>query len=113
MGTLFERVLSTSEDGNDKLSIHIVQSLMSELGTGRLTAAEAATIMQLTPSQIIDYTRVLTAALSSTNQQAFSSRVFSYLILAENRSRSGVNGGLDAYGVESNFWLMIAQEGAR
>lgn len=113
MTTLFERVLSSSEDGSDKLSIHIVQALMSELSVGRLTADKAAAIMQLTPAQTVDYTRVLTAALGSTNQQAFSSRVFSYLVLAENRNRKVIGGQLDNYGVEANFWNMVDAEAAK
>jgi hypothetical protein len=113
MTTLFERVLSTSEDGSDKISIHMVQSLMSELSVGRIVIAEAEAIMSLTPAQAADFTRVLTAALSSSNQAVFSQRVFNYLILAENRNRAGINGGLDSYGVESNFWLMVDAEVAK
>lgn len=113
MQTLFERVVNNSEDGSGKLSVHMVQALMSEVSTGRLTLDEAATVMQLTIGQKSDYQRVLVAALSASNSGVFYQRVFNYLVLAENRNRVVVGGNLDSYGIESNFWAMVDAEATK
>tara|TARA_R110000787_G_C13395498_1_gene443015 strand:- start:1241 stop:1579 length:339 start_codon:yes stop_codon:yes gene_type:complete len=112
MPTLFERVLSNSEDGNDKISIHLVQSLMSELGINRLTVPQCVGIMGLDAAQTSDFIRVLTAALSSTNKAIFAQRVFAYLLLGEN-ARRAKDGGLSEYLVEANFWLMVDAEAVK
>jgi hypothetical protein len=109
MPTLFERVLSNSENGNNKISIHLIQSLMVELGVGRLTVPQCVSIMGLDALQTDDFIRVLTAALQSTDKAIFAQRVFAYLLLGENSNRA-VDGGLAPYRVESNFWIMIDAE---
>ena len=112
MSTLFQRVLSNSEDSGDKISIHLIQSLMSELGIDRLTVPQCVGIMGLDEPQTTDFIRVLTAALQSTNKAIFAQRVFAYLLLAENSNRA-FNNGLDSYLIESNFWLMIDAEAVK
>ena len=109
MATLFERVLSNSEDGSEKISIHMIQSLMVELGIDNLTVPQCVGIMGLDAAQTTDFIRVLTAALSSTNKAIFAQRVFAYLLLGENASRAQ-DGGLASYLVEANFWTMIDAE---
>lgn len=111
MVTLFQRIISNDEN-NDKIGIHMVQSLMSEIGAGRITPVQAAEIMGITIEQTTDYVNVLTAALQSSNPVKFSARIFNYLFLAEN-ARRAVNDGLDGYLLESNFWAMVSVEAAK
>jgi hypothetical protein len=112
MPTLFERVLSNSEDGSDKISIHLIQSLMVDLGIENLTVPQCVGIMGLDSAQTNDFIRVLTAALTSTNKAIFAQRVFAFLLLAENARRAKDN-GLASYLLEANFWLMIDAEAAK
>ena len=87
MPTLFQRVLSNSENNNDKIPIHLIQSLMSELGVDRLTVQQCVDVMGLDAAQTNDFMRVLTAALSSSNKAMFAQRVFAYLLLGENSGK--------------------------
>jgi hypothetical protein len=109
MPTLFERVLSNSEDNNDKIPIHLIQSLMSELGIDRLTVQQCVDVMGLDAEQTNDFIKVLTAALASSNKAIFAQRVFAYLLLGENSGRAKSD-DLDRYRIESNFWNMINAE---
>jgi hypothetical protein len=112
MRTLFERVLYRGEINNDKISIHLIQSLMAELGVDRLTVPQCVGILGLTEAQTDDFIRVLTAALQSNNKAIFAQRVFAYLLLGENSHRA-VNNGLESYLIEANFWAMIDAEAVK
>ena len=107
--TLFERVTYGGDTQGVKISIHMIQSLMSELASQRLSISDCVLILDLDESQSTEFSTVLTKAMSASNAQNFASKVFGYLILANNTNRDK-SGTLDAYLVESNFWLMVDQE---
>ena len=107
--TLFERVTYSGDTQGVKISIHMIQSLMSELASQRLSISDCVLILDLDESQSTEFSTVLTKAMSASNAQNFASKVFGYLILANNTNRDE-SGTLDAYLVESNFWLMVDQE---
>ena len=110
MTTLFERILSTSEDGADKISIHMIQSLIIEFRAGALTRPQVVGILALTPAQEADLVTIYQALTSATNKQAFWQRVFAHLLLGESSYRARDN-GLAGYLIEVNFWTMISDEG--
>jgi hypothetical protein len=112
MLTLFERVLFKGEINDEKISLHVIQSLMAELGVDRLTVAQCASIMALTEPQTNDFMRVLSAAYQSSNKAIFTQRVFAYLLLGENCHRAA-NNGLSGYLIEANFWAMIDSEAVK
>lgn len=106
MPTLFERVTGVNlDDSSERIGIHSIQSLMSEMRRGDVTYTEATSYLNLTESQKVDFMKVLTAAETATNELAFSSRVFNFLSLAEQ--------GFDRCTKEVNFWNMINSEAAR
>lgn len=105
--TLFERVAGI--DKENKISIHLIQSLMTELGGGRRSLSDVDGILGLTTQQSQDFARVLTAGHSSTNGAVFAQRIFAYLLLAESSYRAK-NNGLASYLVEVNFWDMVDAE---
>ena len=109
MTTLFDRVVYKGEEDGVKISIHLIQSLMSELTSQRLSISDCVLILDLDESQSTEFSTVLTKAMSASNAQNFASKVFGYLILANNTNRDK-SGTLDAYLVESNFWLMVDAE---
>ena len=107
--TLFERVTYGGDTQGVKISIHMIQSLMSELASQRLSISDCVLILDLDESQSTEFSTVLTKAMSASNAQNFASKVFGYLILANNINRDE-SGTLDAYLIESNFWRMVDTE---
>ena len=110
--TLFERVTYSGDAQGVKISIHMIQSLMSELASSRLSVSDVVSVLDLDQGQSNDFSVVLSKAMSASNAQNFASKVFGYLILANNTNRDK-SGTLDAYLVESNFWLMIDAESVK
>ena len=107
--TLFERVTYGGDTQGVKISIHMIQSLMSELASQRLSISDCVLILDLDESKSTEFSTVLTKAMSASNAQNFASKVFGYLILANNINRDE-SGTLDAYLIESNFWRMVDTE---
>ena len=114
MKTLFDRLLITDIDdiANEKISIHMIQSLIIEFKLDTLTRAEIKNILGLDAGQEDNLVTIVQALNSSNNKERFWQRVFAYLILAEGAHRAK-NGGLNSYLVESNFWSMISIEAAK
>lgn len=109
MPTLFERVTYSGEVDGVKISIHLIQSLMSELASQRLSIPDCVSILGLDTAQAVEFSTVLNKAMSASNPQDFASKVFGYLILANNTNRDE-SGILGKYLIESNFWLMVDSE---
>jgi hypothetical protein len=107
--TLFERVTYGGDAQGVKISVHMIQSLMSELASSRLSLSDVVSVLDLDQGQSNDFSVVLSRAMQASNPQDFASKVFGYLILANNTNRDK-SGTLDAYLIESNFWRMVDTE---
>lgn len=112
MFTLFERVIYTGAEDGVKISVHVIQSLMSELFSQRLSFNEVSEILGLTDTQAIDFAHILSEAQKATNPQGFGAKVFAYLILANNVNRGNGN-RLSYYLIEANFWSMVQSEAGK
>lgn len=101
--SLFKRIIGTSED--DKIGLHKIHCVVSEISNDRLTVAHAVTILILNETETSDLIRLLTHLSTVPDKITSSARIFNYLCLGE----LGVKHGRD-YTDESLFWEMVEAE---
>lgn len=99
---LFHRSIGKS---GEKIAIHRIQSITSEVSNGRLTPAQAVIVLGLSGGDEADYYRLLNQLSLCTDQLATSARVFNYLCLGEMGEKTYYD-----YTDESLFWAMLEAE---
>ena len=102
MSTLFSRAIGTS---GDKIAIHLVQAVISEISNGRLIPAQASDILSLSVSEEAELTRFLAELSKCADKIATSARVFNYLYLGEVGEKT-----FHDYTDEALFWQMLEAE---
>lgn len=107
MATLFERLTGVNLpiESDEKLPWSAFKSLIYERNRGAVTGQYIATALSLTPAQITDAQRIVTAIQAASNKQAFISQLDDLLTLAELSRRSDVT--LTGYDSEASFWARV------
>lgn len=102
--SLFTRIIGKSED-EDKIGLHLVHCLVSEVANGRLDYSQAADEMNLNYREIQDLIKLLTHLNTVTDKLATSARIFNYLCLGEMQKTKHRD-----YTDEALFWQMVEAE---
>ncbi len=98
--SLFARLVGT----DNKLSIHMLHSLIDEVAQGtRLTGAEAATVMELTAAETVEVINLLGIMNDKTDKGRAYRRLFNYLCLGELGVTAPHN-----YTDEAAFWAALS-----
>ena len=100
--SLFQRAIGVS---GDKIAIHLVQAVISEISNGRLTKEQAEAVLSLSESEKLELTRFLVELSTCIDKIATSARVFNYLYLGEIGEKS-----FHDYTDEALFWQMLEAE---
>lgn len=102
--SLFTRIIGINED-DDKVALHLVHCLVSEVANGRLTYIQASDEMGLNESEIQDLLRLLNHLNTVPDKIATSARIFNYLCLGELQKTKHRD-----YTNEDLFWQMVEAE---